>query len=181
MLASLLTSLLLASSALSCADHDYHSYLRKRADAPPTGGAPSTAGSSNSTSAAWAYEASYDWGRISTAYHLCQDGSTQAPIPLRTDQGLSLRHVPSFNRYNMQVTGVFRNWGYGPAMTFAHPEGNYTTLPSFTFEEEKGQNETVYMSGWHIHAPADHTVQGQRSRVSSLPVAPDLPEIMLVI
>ncbi|EWC46438.1 hypothetical protein DRE_04381 [Drechslerella stenobrocha 248] len=26
------------------------------------------------------------------------------------------------------------------------------------------QNETVYLRGWHIHAPADHTVEGHRSR-----------------
>lgn len=25
-------------------------------------------------------------------------------------------------------------------------------------------NETVYLRGWHIHAPADHTVQGDRSK-----------------
>jgi carbonic anhydrase len=164
LLSTLLPSLLLASSALSCADHDYHSLMRKRADGPAAG-VPSTSGSSNSTPATWTYEASYDWGRISPSFHLCQDGSTQAPIPLRTDQGLSLKHLPQFgSNYNSNFTGVFRNWGYGPAMTFAHPEGDYTTLPQFTFEETGGRNETVYMSGFHIHAPADHTVQGQRSR-----------------
>lgn len=49
-------------------------------------------------------------------------------------------------------------------MTCAHPEGGYSTLPSFIFEEEDGHNETVHLIGWHIHAPADHTVQGDRSK-----------------
>lgn len=61
------------------------------------------------------------------------------------------------------MTGTFGNWGYGPAFSLAHPEGDYTTLPSFTFEEN-GQNETVYLKGWHIHSPADHTVEGDRSK-----------------
>ncbi|KAJ9626553.1 hypothetical protein H2203_004186 [Taxawa tesnikishii (nom. ined.)] len=48
-------------------------------------------------------------------------------------------------------------------MTYSHEEGNYTTLSSFTFEDSNG-NETAYLSGWHIHAPADHSVQGDRSK-----------------
>lgn len=154
----LLACTLFASSALGCADHDYHRAARmtrmgKRAD--------------NATGTEWSYEASYDWGRISSAYVLCQDGPTQAPIPLRTDQGLSLNHIPRWDRYNYNVSGTFRNWGYGPAMNLAHPEGNYTGLPTFSFEDTvngASQNESVYMTGWHIHSPADHTVQGQRSR-----------------
>lgn len=43
-------------------------------------------------------------------------------------------------------------------------EGNYTALPSVSFDETKGTNETVYLAGWHIHAPADHSVQGDRSK-----------------
>lgn len=111
----------------------------------------------------WSYEASYDWGRLSPDYVLCQDGTQQAPIPLRLDQGLSLNHMLHFDRYDYDQAGTFLNWGYGPAMTFAHPEGNYTSLPSLSFEDN-GKNETVYMSGWHIHAPGDHTVQGARSK-----------------
>lgn len=64
----------------------------------------------------------------------------------------------------MEAQGTFYNWGYGPAMTYAHPEGDYSGLPSFTFEEEDGHNETVHLSGWHIHAPADHSVQGDRAK-----------------
>jgi carbonic anhydrase len=148
MLSSILTLAIAASSALACADHSYHARSHsKRADPVAT---------------EWAYEASYNWGRLDTSYHLCQDGTQQSPIPLLLTQGLSLNHVPSFN-YGQNHTGRFSNWGYGPAMTFAHAEGDYTTLPSFTFEED-GKNETVYMTGWHIHAPADHSVQGDRSK-----------------
>jgi len=146
MLFSLLSAALLSTSALACADHNYHN--QKRAEAGKS---------------AWAYEASYDWGRLSPDYVLCQDGTQQAPIPLRLDQGLSLSHILHFDRYDYNQSGTFKNWGYGPAMTFEHEEGNYTSLPAFTFEDN-GKNETVYMSGWHIHAPGDHTVQGARSK-----------------
>ncbi|KAJ9115886.1 hypothetical protein QFC22_005029 [Naganishia vaughanmartiniae] len=150
MLAQSLVATLFAVMAIACPEHEFHSRaLQKRAEP------------GNMT---WAYEASYDWARLSPDYVLCQDGTQQAPIPLRLDQGLSLHHAPSMEGYNRNVSGSFYNWGYGPAMTLAHPEGNFTSLPHFTFEEEKGQNVTVYMSGWHIHAPADHSVQGDRSK-----------------
>jgi len=143
-----LTSLV-SVTTLACPEHTFsrrhHEY--KRAE------------TSNVT---WAYEASYDWGRLSEDFHLCQDGSQQSPVPLLLTQGLSLNHIPTFH-YPNATAGEFFNWGYGPAMTFAHPEGNYTSLPSVTFEEN-GKNETVYMTGWHIHSPADHSVQGDRSK-----------------
>jgi carbonic anhydrase len=78
-------------------------------------------------------------------------------------QGLSLNHIPSFHYNHENMTGTFGNWGYGPSFTLAHPEGDYSTLPSMTFEDN-GRNETVYLSGWHIHSPADHSVQGDRSK-----------------
>jgi carbonic anhydrase len=62
----------------------------------------------------WAYEASYNWGPLDPAYDLCQTGSQQSPIPLRLDQGLSLRHAIAFD-YGDAVDGNFYNWGYGPA------------------------------------------------------------------
>lgn len=147
MLSILLSTALLSSTALGCADHNYHAHAKR---AEPGG-------------MAWAYEASYDWGRVSPDYVLCQDGTQQAPVPLRLDQGLSLNHQLHFDRYNFNQSGNFLNWGYGPAMTFQHPQGDYSNLPSLTFEDD-GKNETVYMSGWHIHAPGDHTVQGARSK-----------------
>jgi carbonic anhydrase len=146
MLTSFFSAAFLFTTALACADHSYHN--QKRAEPGKT---------------IWAYEASYDWARLSPDYVLCQDGTQQAPIPLRLDQGLSLSHLLHFDQYDMDQSGNFINWGYGPAMTFAHPEGNYTSLPQLTFEDN-GKNETVYMSGWHIHAPGDHTVQGARSK-----------------
>ncbi|KAK5712025.1 hypothetical protein LTR15_012093 [Elasticomyces elasticus] len=110
----------------------------------------------------WAYEASYDWGRLRPEYELCQTGTQQSPIPLRLDQGLSRNHIPHFD-YPTDVTGDFYNWGFGPAMALSHPEDDWTTLPSMTFDED-GVNETVYLASWHIHAPADHTVAADRSK-----------------
>lgn len=94
---------------------------------------------------------------------MCQTGSQQSPIPLRLDQGLSRYHTLDFN-YPTNVTGDFHNWGYGPAYRLDRDnETDFTTLPSATFDEDS-MNETVYLASWHIHAPADHTVQGDRSK-----------------
>jgi carbonic anhydrase len=71
--------------------------------------------------------------------------------------GLSYNHVPKFS-YNGSIAGNFFNWGYGPAFTVAH-NGDWTKHPSVTYD-----NETVYLKGWHIHAPADHSVNGARSK-----------------
>lgn len=149
MLAKLLVPLLAALSVVSaCPEHDFHAPRHvKRAEPVAT---------------RWAYEASYNWGQLSEDYYLCQAGTQQAPIPLLLTQGLSLTHVPKFN-YDASANGTFFNWGYGPAMSLAHESGVYTTLPSFTFEDN-GANETVYMTGWHIHSPADHSVAGDRSK-----------------
>lgn len=94
-----------------------------------------------------------------TDYGLCQNGTQQSPIPLDLNGGVSRRHDLSFDGYQGNVTGNFYNWGYGPAFTLHHDGSDYTTLPSTTFD-----NETVYLTGWHIHAPADHSVGGDRSK-----------------
>ena len=99
---------------------------------------------------------------INTAYELCQTGTQQSPIPLRLDQGLSAQHTMRFN-YPTNVSGIFQNWGYGPAFTIDHDDDDFTTLPSITFAEN-GVNNTAYLHSWHIHSPADHTVQGDRSK-----------------
>ena len=107
----------------------------------------------------WSYDASYNWGSISPDYALCQTGTQQSPIALEFNQGLSQAHRPFFTGYDVNATGEFYNWGYGPAFTFYHPEEDYSGLPSMEMD-----NETLYLTGWHIHAPADHTVGGDRSK-----------------
>jgi carbonic anhydrase len=84
-------------------------------------------------------------------------GTQQSPIALSLGNGLALNHVPRFN-YNGSIAGNFYNWGYGPAFTVAH-DGNWTSHPSFTYD-----TKTVYLKGWHIHSPADHSVGGDRSK-----------------
>lgn len=69
-----------------------------------------------------------------------------------------MNHVPTFD-YSDSVEGDFFNWGYGPSFSIYHEEGDFTTLPHAMFDDE-----VVYMTGWHVHAPADHTVQGDRSK-----------------
>ena len=135
---------ILLPSTLACPEHTNNN-LRKRAEA------------TNATK--WAYEASFNWGKLDPAYHLCQNGTQQSPIALSLSNGLSLNHVPDFS-YPTNVSGNFYNWGYGPAFTVAHnEEQGWEAHPSFSFD-----NRTVYLKGWHIHAPADHTVAMVRSR-----------------
>ncbi|CAN9088113.1 unnamed protein product [Alternaria alternata] len=148
----------LAPAALSCPQHTNakrHVHLTTRQQQVTPG---------NVTDNDWAYEASFNWGRIHSDYHLCQTGTQQSPIALSLGNGLALNHVPKF-KYNGSIAGNFYNWGYGPAFTVAHEEAvvegeiDWTTHPSFTYD-----NETVYLKGWHIHAPADHSVGGDRSK-----------------
>ncbi|KAH7067001.1 alpha carbonic anhydrase [Paraphoma chrysanthemicola] len=150
---SLFVAAALAPTIFGCPQHQNakRSKLRGRQVTPPTdpGG--------NSTQNDWAYEASFNWGRVNPEYRLCQTGTQQSPIALSLGNGLALNHVPRFN-YNGSIAGNFYNWGYGPAFTVAH-DGDWTTHPSFTYD-----NETVYLKGWHIHAPADHSVGGDRSK-----------------
>lgn len=108
----------------------------------------------------WAYEASFNWGRVNPAYETCQTGTQQSPIGFSLNQGLSTKHVPDFSNIAGSYRGNFYNWGYGPAFTLLREEeGAYTTLPSVTYD-----NATKYLTGWHIHAPADHSVGGDRSK-----------------
>ncbi|KAI4813471.1 carbonic anhydrase [Aureobasidium sp. EXF-8845] len=105
----------------------------------------------------WAYEASYNWHQVDPMYQLCQTGTQQSPIALSLSNGLSLNHLPTFHNYTGNTTGMWRNWGYGAAFTLSRDD--LTSNPSFTYD-----NETAYLVGWHIHAPADHSVGGDRSK-----------------
>lgn len=87
----------------------------------------------------------------------------QSPIGLMITQGLSLNHIPTFT-YPASTSGNLYNWGYGPAFTLASTntdshEVDLSHNPSLTWD-----NQTVYLKGWHIHAPADHSVQFDRSK-----------------
>ncbi|KAK2614265.1 hypothetical protein N8I77_001111 [Diaporthe amygdali] len=147
---SLLVALSLATATLGCARHNYHGQLARRQD----GGNSSTGPEASD----WSYDASFDWGRVSPEYELCQSGTQQSPIALSLNNGLSLNHIPTFN-YPNETVGEFWNWGYGPAFTVKHAEGVWTDNPSLTYD-----NETVYLTGWHIHTPADHSVNNYRTR-----------------
>ncbi|KAI3528247.1 carbonic anhydrase [Colletotrichum filicis] len=143
-----LGALLMASDVLACAGHQNHFAMadRKRAEMAPL------------PASDWAYEASFNWGRLNPNYTLCQTGTQQSPIALSLNNGLALNHILRFN-YPNHTAGNFYNWGYGPAFTVTHPEGVYTGNPSFTYDDMK-----LYLKGWHIHSPADHSVNGDRSK-----------------
>ncbi|KAL8921432.1 MAG: hypothetical protein Q9208_005758 [Pyrenodesmia sp. 3 TL-2023] len=166
----LFVSLLLFTSVSGCADHTGrqrgHLSKRQQANSPngpnsPNGRGPSGTNGTNSSSVTpdWAYDASYDWGALQPDYAECQTGTQQSPIALSLTNGLSLYHHPTFQGYDRNVSGNWTNWGYGPAFTLAHPPDEYTGLPSAHWD-----NETAYLKGWHIHAPADHSVGGDRSK-----------------
>lgn len=142
-----------STSVISCADHTNlrRGHLAKRE-------AVSDTNPSHITSD-WAYDASYNWGAIRPEYAECQIGTQQSPIALSLTNGLSQHHHPTFENYDRNVTGNWTNWGYGPSFTLSHPPGIYTDLPSMHWD-----NEVAYLKGWHIHAPADHSVGGDRSK-----------------
>ncbi|KAL8869718.1 MAG: hypothetical protein Q9174_004060 [Haloplaca sp. 1 TL-2023] len=154
---ALIFASLLADHASGCADHTglqrghISAHLTKRQVVSGTN--PSY------IAADWAYDASYNWGAIQPSYSMCQTGTRQSPIALSLTNGLSAYHQPTFSGYNKNVTGNWTNWGYGPAFNLYHPEDDYTSLPSMSWD-----NETAYLKGWHIHAPADHSVGGDRSK-----------------
>ncbi|KUJ11002.1 carbonic anhydrase [Mollisia scopiformis] len=112
----------------------------------------------------WAYEASYNWGMVNPNYTTCQTGTTQSPIQLLLTQGLAQNHLPNFSTstYTL-VPGTLSNWGYGPAFT-VNTSSSISSAPSFTYLDSNSQNTTLYLKGWHIHAPADHSVQGDRAK-----------------
>lgn len=105
----------------------------------------------------WAYDASYNWGMINSNYSLCQSGTTQSPIALSLTPGLAQKHVPTFSSAYSSISGDLYNWGYGPAFTVSGTDTK--AKPSMAFD-----NSVLYLKSWHIHAPADHSVQGQQSR-----------------
>ncbi|KAG9236542.1 alpha carbonic anhydrase [Amylocarpus encephaloides] len=142
----LLLALSVIGATVACPDHNYavHSkYLGRRAE-------PGVKD--------WDYDASYNWGSINPNYTLCQTGTQQAPIHLQSTDGFSTAHVPTFH-YDTPLSGNLLNWNYGPAFTVDTSNMSLTSSASFTFDDE-----TVYLKGWHIHSPADHSVDGQKSR-----------------
>lgn len=101
---------------------------------------------------------------VPTEYLTCFTGTSQSPINLHSTQGLATTHAPSFAKYTAQTntTGTFKNWGFGPAFDLDMVNDDPTTLPAMTFDDQ-----TVYLSGWHIHFPSEHLVDGVRSRGKS--------------
>lgn len=93
---------------------------------------------------------------------MCNTGTQQSPINVATNQGFATTHTPSFAGYATATnqTGTFKNWGFGVAYDLDMPIPNDpTSLPSMTFDDQ-----TVYLSGWHVHTPSEHLVDGVRSR-----------------
>ncbi|OJD35135.1 carbonic anhydrase [Diplodia corticola] len=146
----------LLPTILACADHSYsaRSIVQKRMKDSDI--LESQWSTRNISSRDWAYEASYDWGRVNPDYELCQTGTQQSPINLRTAAVGNKVHTPVFTGYDGEWQGQYFNWGYGAAFNIDHPKGDYSQLPSMEYD-----NHTVYMTGWHIHAPADHRIDGE--------------------
>ncbi|KAL8873259.1 MAG: hypothetical protein Q9174_001249 [Haloplaca sp. 1 TL-2023] len=139
----LITSLAV-SSVSGCPDHTSRQRAHVKRQASPTD---------------WSYDHSYDWGAIKPAYATCQTGTQQSPIGLSLADGSSTVYQPTFANYDGNVTGEWTNWKYGPQFTLDVPNDDYTSLPTMTFN-----NVTVYLSGWHTHAPSEHSIDGNRAK-----------------
>lgn len=55
--------------------------------------------------------------------------------------------------------GSVSNWDFGPQFAY----DGHGKKPSMHFEEN-GKNVTVYFKSWHIHTPAEHTIDGWKPR-----------------
>ncbi|KAL9104514.1 MAG: hypothetical protein Q9163_000545 [Psora crenata] len=138
--------MIILPTVLGCAQHTKSPLARREQVNAPTD---------------WTYEASYNWGAINPSYAVCQTGTQQSPIALSLNLGLSQYHHPTFHNYNRTVNGSFSNWGYGPSYTLAEPDVNSSSIRRPTL---KYDNETLYLQGWHVHTPAEHSVAGDRSK-----------------
>ncbi|KAF1979994.1 carbonic anhydrase [Bimuria novae-zelandiae CBS 107.79] len=151
----------LLAGSLACPDHRNNEPYRargqvtKRADETGNGIAPD-----------WAYEASYNWHVVNPDYYLCQNGTQQSPIALSMNQGLSHNHIPTFD-YLGQHHRQLLQLGLQPLLR-RRPRRRLDYTPSATYD-----NETIYLKGWHIHAPADHSVAGVRTKAELLLVHVD--------
>jgi carbonic anhydrase len=157
----ILLALVAATSIIACPEHNSgweSNSLTRRATAEKD----------------WSYDTSYDWGSQNPSeyppiivipiidraidYTLCKTGTMQAPIGLKKADGFANTHKPTFN-YTTHLSGNLFNWNYGPAFDVVSNSTSFTSSASFTFD-----NETVYLKGWHIHSPADHSVDGVKAR-----------------
>ncbi|RMD44032.1 hypothetical protein DV735_g1070, partial [Chaetothyriales sp. CBS 134920] len=106
--------------------------------------------------------AANDAKRLEEQYATCHAGVSQSPISLHTASGLATTHTPDFSGYTSsshELSGTFFNWGFGPAFTITHEGTDFTTLPALKFDDR-----TVYLTGWHIHTPSEHVVDGVKAR-----------------
>jgi carbonic anhydrase len=84
---------------------------------------------------------------------------TQSPINIPASP-LSVLHTPTFEGYSKgPLPGNFFNWQFSIAWTPSHAEGVVEGLPSMKFDDQE-----VFMTGWHIHMPSEHLIDGKRSR-----------------
>lgn len=65
--------------------------------------------------------------------------------------------MPAFNFSIKNAIVLIRR--PGPAWDVLYAPENITQNPSVTFDDE-----TDYLVGWHVHTPADHSVNGFKSR-----------------
>ena len=110
----------------------------------------------------YSYFKPQEWGFLKSDYKTCWTGLKQAPINLRTAWGYSKNHIPEFN-YPSQITGSLENSGSSLTYNIDLPD-NLTTLPSMSFQEdEDSESEEVYLINWHLHAPSEHTIDGEHA------------------
>ncbi|KAK7727766.1 hypothetical protein SLS57_002809 [Botryosphaeria dothidea] len=160
MLSCLAPLALLLPLAFSCPDHSatpIEELVKRQISTPDNGNGNWTTRVPGSSM--WAYEFSFNWGRLSPDFELCQTGTQQSPIALTRSDATNHARTPRFTGYKGKWAGQYFNWGYGSAFNLDHPEDEYTSLPSMMVE-----NQTLYLTGWHIHAPADHQIDGDRSK-----------------
>ncbi|KAF2211098.1 hypothetical protein CERZMDRAFT_98829 [Cercospora zeae-maydis SCOH1-5] len=109
----------------------------------------------------WSYDAPDHWADDNPKYGVCRNGTQQSPIDLSDSAMSTSTHRPTFS-YAGNWSGSLSNNGHGIQFDLGHAEGDYTSLPQLTFTNSQNEEETVYLSTLHTHAPAEHLPNNDR-------------------
>lgn len=116
----------------------------------------------DSSSEDWTYDTPDHWADDNASYGTCRNGTHQSPIDL-TDSTISIStHHPKFS-YAGNWTGSLHNNGHGLKFDLTHDEDDLTSLPQLTYTNANNEEETVYLSTLHTHAPAEHIPNNDRT------------------
>ncbi|KAM3417435.1 hypothetical protein BST61_g5681 [Cercospora zeina] len=119
------------------------------------------ADSAGATGRGWNFELAEAWNQLNPAWSTCYSGRQQSPINLRSKWGYYAAGPPTFH-YPTNLTGTIDNWDFGPQYKIHVGEDNKTA--AYIEFDHDGEPEVAYFRSWHVHTPAEHTIDGYRAK-----------------